>query len=429
MSNFFKNKLLCLILMSIMIISSTAIFANEKIYAIEQEGNNTYNGIDVSDWQGYINYEEVKNAGIEIVYIKSSQGSNWKDPYFETNYQNAKANGLKVGVYHFLTATNTEEAEAEANFFASCISEKQIDCKLAMDYESFGGADTYTINQVSTAFLRRTQELTGKEMVIYSDLYNASNVFEEELSNNYPLWLAYYGNYNNLREINANWETWIGVQYEDNGLINGIRGYVDRDVYTEDIFLEDTSSLPTIENQTEEEPNTETITYTVQRGDTLSKIAIRYNTTVQEIATINNISNPNLIYPGETLTIITNGVVVGNETRGTGSIIYTVKPGDTLWGISRTYGVTINQIEKINNIRNPDLIYPGEKIRITSISQTESSQNQNITPPSSLINYVVKRGDTLSGIALRYGTTVEDIVRLNNIKNPNLIYVGQIIKI
>ena len=90
-------------------------------YALTPASNEIYDGIDVSDWQGYINYSEVKNSGIQIVYIKASQGTSIKDPYFDINYENAKANGLKVGFYHFLEATNTEEAKQEANFFASVI--------------------------------------------------------------------------------------------------------------------------------------------------------------------------------------------------------------------------------------------------------------------------------------------------------------------
>lgn len=75
-------------------------------YAITSLSNLEYQGIDVSNWQGYIDYRKVKESGIEVVYIKSSQGSNIKDPYFDINYENAKVNGLKVGFYHFLTATN-----------------------------------------------------------------------------------------------------------------------------------------------------------------------------------------------------------------------------------------------------------------------------------------------------------------------------------
>lgn len=77
------------------------------VYAVTSDGEANIQGIDVSNWQGYIDYSAVKSSGIEIVYIKASQGTGYKDPYFEINYQNAKDNGLKVGFYHFLTAMNT----------------------------------------------------------------------------------------------------------------------------------------------------------------------------------------------------------------------------------------------------------------------------------------------------------------------------------
>ena len=96
-----------------------------QIYALTPASDLTYEGIDVSNWQGYIDYARVKQSGIDIVYIKASQGTTRKDPYFETNYQNAKANGLKVGFYHYVTATTVEGARAEARFFASVISRKK----------------------------------------------------------------------------------------------------------------------------------------------------------------------------------------------------------------------------------------------------------------------------------------------------------------
>ncbi len=89
------------------------------------------------------------------------------------------------------------------------------------------------------------------------------------------------------------------------------------------------------------------------------------------------------------------------------------------------YGVTVNQIVSLNNISNPNLIFPGEKLRITAISSPNSSQSQTVTAPSTQRTYIVQRGDTLSGIALRFGTTVQNLVRLNNIQNANLIFVGQ----
>ena len=73
----------------------------DSVFAITPVSNLEYQGIDVSHWQGYIDYSEVRRSGIEVVYIKASQGTNIKDAYFDINYENAKANGLKVGFYHF----------------------------------------------------------------------------------------------------------------------------------------------------------------------------------------------------------------------------------------------------------------------------------------------------------------------------------------
>ncbi len=202
-------------------------------------------------------------------------------------------------------------------------------------------------------------------------------------------------------------------------------GFVDSDLFTEEIFLDNTENIPETQRPTNEEDSSKTIEYTVQRGNTLSGIALMYGTTVGEIASINNIRNVNLIFPGQILKIPTNSTVQGNETRATGKIIYTVKPGDTLSGIALRYGVTVSQIVSLNNIRNPNLIFPGEKLRITSISMTNSNQNQSLNKPTTQRVYIVQRGDTLSGIALRFGTTVQNLVNLNNIQNPNLIFVGQ----
>ena len=202
----------------------------------------------------------------------------------------------------------------------------------------------------------------------------------------------------------------------------GINGRVDRDLYTENIFLSDTTTIPNIENPVQNF-NTSTQTYTVQRGDTLSEIARMFGTTVQEIAQINNIANPNLIFPGQVLKILTNSTINASETRGAGSITYTVERGNTLSQIAESYNVTVAHIVELNNIQNPNLIFPGEKLRITE------SDSQTLNPVLQNNFYTVQRGDTLSEIALRYGVTVRYLVNLNGIRNPNLIYPGQILKI
>ncbi len=291
-----------------------------------------------------------------------------------------------------------------------------------MDYEVFGGVSVEESNNIAQVFLESVKRLTNKEVIVYSDLSNARDRFSRNIADNYELWIAYYGDYNNLRYVETSWERWIGVQYTDRGYVPGIRGNVDRDLYTENIFLSDTSEIPNTDNPNDG-INTETVFYTVQSGDTLSAIASRYGTTVQELVDMNHLTNPNLIYPGETLRIATNSTIHGSETRGTGSITYTVKRGNTLSQIAAAYGVTVAHIVELNNIQNPNLIYPGEKLRITE------SNNTNLNPVIQNNFYTVQRGDTLSGIARKYGVSVQYLVNLNGIRNPNLIYAGQMIRI
>ena len=100
------------------------------------------------------------------------------------------------------------------------------------------------------------------------------------------------------------------------------------------------------------------IEYIVKSGDTLSAIAQKYNTTYKKIAADNNITNPNLIYPNQKLKIYTN------VSQGTNEIIYIVKSGDTLSEIAKKYNTTYQKIAKDNNISNPNLIYPNQKLVI-----------------------------------------------------------------
>ena len=297
---------------------------------------------------------------------------------------------------------------------------------MVLDYETFGGVGTEEVNNIAEVFIETAKRLTNKEVIIYSDLSNAQNVFSRELAENYGLWLAYYGDYNELENVSTSWENWAGLQYTDRGSVSGVNGFVDRDIYTKEIFLDEASEIPTVENPNNEEINTQSVYYTVKRGDTLSQIARNYGTTVEELASINNISNPNLIYPGQVLRILTNSTVNGTEIRATGSITYTVRRGNTLSQIARAYGVTVEHIAELNNILNPNLIYPGQKLRITDSTNTTLNP---VDQTQSYYTYTVRRGDTLWRIARMYRVCVRYLARINNIKNPNLIYPGQVLKI
>lgn len=201
-----KNKIVKIIFCLYITIAVSMYILIAPVYAFSPASPDLHEGIDVSGWQGNINFEEVKNAGIEIVYMKASEGSNFVDPYFNQNYTNAKANGLKVGFYHYLTAKSEEEAVLEATFFVATISSKVPECRLAMDFESFGDLSVEQINKIGLAFVKTVEDLTKKELVIYSDTSNATSVFEGELTR-YPLWVAQY----EVEEPtpNGKWNNWV----------------------------------------------------------------------------------------------------------------------------------------------------------------------------------------------------------------------------
>ncbi len=409
--NFIKTKihLFKKVLAILIIITFPMYILVTPVCAFGPALGNIYEGIDVSGWQGNIDYAKVASSGIQVVYMKVSEGINFVDPYFEQNYENAKANGLKVGFYHYLTARSNEAAIEQARFFVSTIAGKMPDCKLAMDFESFGNLNTQQINEIGYTFMQTVQNLSGKEVVIYSDTYNARSVFGGALTN-YPLWVAQY----EVEEPtpNGNWETWAGWQYSDQGEIPGIEGYVDRDKYTEQIFLSDaTKPIPTPDPTPEPSPEPEgTTTIIIRWGDTLSELAIKYNTTVARLVELNNIANPNLIYAGATLIVpsSTSGGSTSDEE------IYIVKYGDTLNKIAKEYNTTVNAIARINNIKNVNLIYVGQRL-VIPVNKYDTNH----------ILYQVRRGDTLWSLSRRYGVSIATIVRLNRIQNPNLIYVGQ----
>ena len=384
------------------------------VFAIPPSTDVIYDGIDVSEYQGYIDYNLVRDSGIDIVYIRSSEGTNFVDPYFRENYNNAKAAGLKVGFYHYVTSRNTQDAITEADFFASVINGTSPDCLLAMDFEYFDGLENYQVNDISLAFLERLEQVTGKKAIVYSDAYNAGNVFNSSISN-YPLWIAEYGV--NEPELYRNWSSWTGFQYSDTGRISGINAYVDLDKFTENILLDDTSEIVNNGNNVVPQNNVADITIVVEQGNTLSELAYKYGTTVSSIAQLNNIQNPNLIYVGQKLLIRTTE----NSRANYSTIYYTVKSGDTLSKIADEYNITVQSIALENNIQNPNIIYVGQILRIESV-------RYNVHATGNII-YQIKYGDTLSEIALKYDTTVSELVRLNGIKNPNLIYVGEKIRI
>lgn len=373
--------------------------------AIPPSGGRQYRGIDISEFQGEIDFEEVRRSGIEAVYIRVGAGE-YTDEYFAENYERAKAAGLKIGFYHYVTARSVEEGRRQARFFASLAAGREPDMRLAMDFEYFGSLSVSQINAISEAYLDELTALTRREAVIYSDLSNARNIFSRALAEKYPLWAAQYGA--DEPSANGKWREWVGFQYTDEGRVGGIYGNVDRNIFTEGIFLSDSWRIDG-EKRTTVRAGTRTLTVYVRAGDTLWAIAREYGTTVEAIVRENRIADPNRIFAGERLRITL-------PARGSGEEIYTVRRGDTPISIAGKFGVTLSALEDRNELERGETIYAGDKLSIPGAGMSGEF-------------YVVRPGDTLFYISRRTGVPIRTLVGINRIKDPDLIYAGEHLKL
>ena len=139
-------------------------------------------------------------------------------------------------------------------------------------------------------------------------------------------------------------------------------------------------------------------TYTVKSGDSLWSIANRYNTTVSNLKSLNNLSS-DVLQIGQVLNVPSNSVSMGNT--------YTVKSGDSLWNVANRYGISVAELKSLNNLSS-DVLQIGQVLNV----------------PSSNNVYIVKSGDSLWSIANRYGTSVSELKSLNNLSS-NSLTIGQ----
>ncbi len=196
-----------------------------------QVGASTHLGIDVSKWQGEIDWEKVKNDGVEFVIIRCgyrgyTKGTLIEDPMFAQNIKGATAAGLKVGVYFFTQAINEVEAVEEASMVVSLVRDFDLDYPIFIDTESAGGngradgLDVEARTKVCDAFCATVQDAGYKSGVYASRNWYYERVEAEKLED-YVIWLA---EYRSIPLYKGYYQMW---QYTSKGKVDGINGNVD----------------------------------------------------------------------------------------------------------------------------------------------------------------------------------------------------------
>lgn len=269
-------------------------------------------GIDVSKHQGNVNFEKVKASGIDFVIIRAGYGKDisQKDKYFEQNYKSAKAAGLKVGAYWYSYADTVDEVKQEAKVCIQAIKGKTFEYPIYFDLEEssqFAKGKSFCDSLVKT--FCNTLEEAGYWAGLYISRSPLQTHISSSVAKRYALWIA---EYNDKCNYSGDYGMW---QYSSKGKVSGISGNVDMDYCYVDYpakikaaglngYKKTTTAAKTTATKTTVKTSTsKTVTYTVKKGDTLSAIAAKYKTTVAKLVKDNGIKNPDLIYPGQTIKI------------------------------------------------------------------------------------------------------------------------------
>lgn len=315
-------------------------------------------GLDVSKFQGEVDWERVKAAGYQFAMLRAGYGFSTVDEQFRRNASECSRIGLPFGAYWFCYAVSPETAVQEADGCINTISGYQLDYPVCYDIEqasadyAAGQGVQYTpglARQLVQSFCDRVESY-GYFAMFYSNRNFLDTYLGEALAARYALWYARYT------------DTFDGTdcgmwQYTSQGSVPGISGSVDLDLsYVDYPSVIRSAGLNHLTgNAPSPVPPQQYITYVIQPGDTLSGIASRFGTTVSALASLNHISDPDKIYAGTTIRV--PETVSATKT-------YTIRPGDTLSGIAARFGTTVSAIAALNGISDPDRIYAGTTIKI-----------------------------------------------------------------
>lgn len=388
----------------------------------------TLQGIDVSSWQpGWVS----STAQADFVIVKATQGVGYVSPTLRAQADGTLATGKKLGLYHYSAGGN---CVSEADFFVRTVRPWLRKAVLVLDWESYQNAD-WGSSTWSTCFVKRLKADTGVTPLVY---VQASAVWQVAGARaaGAGLWLARYANMSatgyqaNPWLLGAKGEAML--QYSSNGRIHGYSGPLDLNIFlgSREAWEKyaNPSSQPVINiipspvqqspapSPRPAQPETTRVCVVVQAGDSLSSIASR-NGGVWSDYTGYRSGNPNRIYVGET--VCRHGASAPAQAQApvkpSTGVYHTVTRGETLSGIAARYGTSWQALQAANGLRNPNRIFTGQRLVIM----------RGYSHVSNARYHTVTRGETLSGIAARYGKSWQQLAAKNGLRNPNLIYPGQ----
>ena len=308
--------------------------------------------IDVSKHNGFIQWNKVKAAGVEGCIIRAGYGPSTVDIRFKENIASAAAAGLKIGVYFFSYAWTVAQAEAEASFCLKLLEpyRKAISMPVFFDweYDSMSKARAHGVNATKSLITAMTAAFCAKikaggyKAGYYLNLDFSKRFYDESKLAGCFRWYARY-----ISTTQTACDLW---QYSSSGRVNGIGGNVDMDRLINPSMVSGSAPNPAPQpaKKSNETIADEVIAGKWKNGDERKRLLTAAG---YDYATIQKIVNAKLAKKP-------------SKPSAPAATYYTVKRGDTLSGIAKKYGTTYQYLAKLNGIKNPHLIYPGQKIRV-----------------------------------------------------------------
>ena len=322
------------------------------------------NGIDVASYQTGIDFSRVP---CDFCIIKATEGTSYVNPSCNAQWDSAKGAGKLLGLYHYVTGGN---AVAEANYFIDNVKNYVGHAILCIDWEA-GGNSAWGNMGYLKQLCQQVINRTGVRPLIYVQASEYAPVSAVARDLNCGMWVAQYASMEPTGYQQHPWNegsySCVIRQYTSTGRLPGWGGnldlnlaYMDKSAWQK--YAAPSGSkpapAPAPKPKPAPKPSPKPGTYTVRSGDTLSGIASRFGTSWQDLQRINGLANANLIFPGQVLTL------PGGGKPAPAKRTYVVKSGDTLSGIAARFGTSWQALAQKNNLANPNLIFPGQVLRI-----------------------------------------------------------------
>lgn len=439
------TKLVAKVTLSTSILASFAlnVYAEKpKVDFIDVSHHNSRNGLPLSF------YQTIKASGVNGVVVKVSEGTYYLDEAASVNIANSKAAGLVTSAYHFARFDSIDQAKAEARWFDKKLQlvgfDKKKDGYLVIDVEDNNLSTVpFDLTIYTNNFLDEMRSLGYAKLDIYSGSYYYNNRLLPNILNIDKPWLAAYPSNPQKDQPTVKFSNGKGAwQWSSDYVFNGMSYYGRFDV-SEDYSGKYTNQVKDSTVEVKQIGNISLVDYMHSNNMDFSfanrsKLAESYGivgysgTSAQNLALLSKLQSG--VKPGKvnlensqlTTNVSPTPVSKPKVTTSVSSGTYKVVSGDSLSKIAKNYNTTVSNLASLNGIKNPNVLRVGQVLRISN--DTKVKLQSKITTNKAQY-YIVKSGDVVSKIASKFGVTSTQIKNWNGLNKNYLIHTGQKLRV